>query len=162
VVFGRGASPIGQDRPANGKGYSLVRDAHHQEVHRGLTKVPLRAVENNLIWRILPQQSRQKTAKRRNPDLVVGEKTTDAPVVRLLLDAGLKDNSNLPEIRRRELQQSGGKASHELQSSPVPSEMIRENASDGSYVVHSERSWCQQKVAIEITTLLPGIRPVHF
>jgi hypothetical protein len=41
-------------------------------------------------------------------------------------------------------------------------EMIRENASDGSYVVHSERDWCQQKVAIVLTTLLPGIRPVRF
>ena len=53
--------------------------------------------------------------------------------------AGLLLGSNLSEIRCRELHQGRRKASHELQLRSVPPEMFKENASDGLYVVHSER-----------------------
>jgi hypothetical protein len=70
--------------------------------------MPLRAVENGLVWRLLPcteasasydgfcgrsltrKQSHEKAAKLRTSDLVVGEKTANPPVVRLLLAAGLQ------------------------------------------------------------------------
>jgi len=74
VVLSRGASPIGQNPPADGEGNPFVRDTHHQNVHRSRSKVPLRAIENNLVRRPLRQESRQKPAKRRKLDLVVGKK----------------------------------------------------------------------------------------
>ena len=80
----------------------------------------------NSVWRPLRKQPRQKAAKLRKPDLVVGEKTANPPVVRLLLDVGLQDSSNLPEIRRPGLQQSRGKASHELQPGPAGRDDQRE------------------------------------
>lgn len=94
-------------------------DPDHQDIDWGFPEIPLRPVKKDFAWELLRQKSDQKAAKGCKPDLVVGEKTADSPVVRVFLDTGLQGDGDLPEIRRYKLRQGRGKASHKLQPRTV-------------------------------------------
>ena len=58
-------------------------NANHEEVNRGFSKMPLRAVDDDLVGRPLWKQVQKQDAQRRKIDLVSGEKALNAPVIGL-------------------------------------------------------------------------------
>jgi hypothetical protein len=104
--------------------------------------VPLGAVDDDHVRRLLRQQMHQQPAQRPEVDGVVGEKALDAPVVRGRFDAALQSEGELTQVGSRdgsrdgsrEPEQRRGKPGYELEPGAMPRQMLGQKRPSGPFL----------------------------
>jgi hypothetical protein len=143
VLVGARSAAVLQHAPRDRVCDPALGNPNHEHVDCLLPKVPLGSVQDGYVGGIGRNEIQQKPTESLVPKLKPGKKPLETPIGRVGLDLRLPRVGQLGKVRGRLHRERSCQASHQLHSSPVPTEPLGENARQLPHVGEHGVDWQQ-------------------